>query len=121
MFDILITTETRLDDTYPISQFHVNRCSMLYRLGRNRNGRGVIIYVREDISSKVLRKHLFSNDVEEIFVETDFRKSMQLLCGTYHPPPQSDQYYFDSINKALEVYCLYEKIMSAGDFNDKIG
>ena len=45
-FDILITTETKLDDTYPISQFHIDGHSMPYRPDRNRIGGGVIIYVR---------------------------------------------------------------------------
>ena len=117
VFDILIITETKLDETYPISQFHINGYSTPYRLDRNRNGGGVIIYVREDIPSKILRKHFFPNDIEGIFAEINFRKSKWLLCGTYHPPSQSDQYYFDNIDKALDVYCQYEKIMLVGDFN----
>ena len=121
VFDILIITETKLDETYPISQFHINGYSMPYRLDRNRNGGGVIIYVREDIPSKILRKHFFPNDIEGIFAEINFRKSKWLLCGTYHPPSQSDQYYFDNIDKALDVYCQYEKIMLVGDFNAQIG
>ena len=121
MFDISIITETKLDDTYPISQFHIEGHSMPYRLDRNRNGGGVIIYVREDIPSKILKKHLFPNDIEGIFVEINFRKSKWLLCGIYHPPSQSDQYYFDNIYKALDVYCQYEKIMLVGDFNAQIG
>ena len=121
MSDISIITETKLDDTYPISQFHIDGYSMPYRLDRNRNDGGVIIYAREDIPSKVLRKHLFLNDIEGIFVEINFRKRKWLLCGTYHPPSQSDQYYFDNIDKALDVYCQYEKIMLVGDFNAQIG
>ena len=85
--------------------------SMLYRLDRNRNGERVVTYVREDIPSKILNKHLFSNDIEGIFVEINFRKSKWLLCGTYQPPSQSDHYYFDSTDKALDVYCQYEIIM----------
>ena len=54
MFYILIITETKLGDTCLISQFHIDGYSMLYRLDRNRNGGGVIIYVREDIPSKIL-------------------------------------------------------------------
>ena len=45
MFDILIITETKFHDTYPISQFHIEDYSMLYRLERNRNGRGLIINI----------------------------------------------------------------------------
>ena len=94
---------------------------MPYRLDRNRNGGGVIIYVREDIPSKILRKHFFPNDIEGIFVEINFRKSKWLLCGTYHPPSQSDQYYFDNIDKALDAYCQYEKIMLVGISMLKLG
>ena len=74
MFDILIITVTKLDGTYPVSQFHIDGYSMLYRLGRNRNGGGVIIYARENIPSTVLRKDLFSNDIEGIFVKIIYRK-----------------------------------------------
>ena len=59
---------------------------MLYRLDRNRNRGGVIIYVREDIPSKILEKHKLPQDVEGMFVELNFRKIKWLLFGTYHPP-----------------------------------
>ena len=122
----MVISETKLDDIYPISQFHIDGYSMPYRLDRNRNDEGVIIYVREDILSKVLRKHLFPNDIEGIFVEINFRKIKWLLCGTYHPrppppPSQSDQCYFDTIDKALDVYRQHEKIMLVVDFNAQIG
>ena len=58
---------------------------MLYRLDRNRNRGGVIIYVREDIPSKILEKHKLPQDVEGMFVELNFRKIKWLLFGTYHP------------------------------------
>ena len=45
MLDILIITETKLDDTYPNSQFNIDRYSMPHRFDRNRNGGGVIIYL----------------------------------------------------------------------------
>ena len=61
-------------DTYPISQFHIDGYSMPYRLDRNRNGRGVITSVREDIPSKILRKHLFPKDIEGIFVDKHQKK-----------------------------------------------
>ena len=60
---------------FTISQFHLDGYSMPYRLDRNRNGGGVIIYVREDIPSNILRKHFCPNDIEGIFVEINFRKS----------------------------------------------
>ena len=74
MFDILMITETKLDDTYPVSQLHIDGYSMPYGLDRNRNGGRVIIYARKNIPSTVLRKDLFSNDIEGIFVKIIYRK-----------------------------------------------
>ena len=41
--------------------------------------------------------------------------------GTYHPPSQSAQYYFDNTDKAVDVDCQYQEIMLGGDFNAQIG
>ena len=79
-------TETKLDDTFPLGQFYVDGFTMPYRLDRNRNGGDVIIYVREDMPSKILEKHKLPQDVEGMFVELNFRKIKWLLFGTYHPP-----------------------------------
>ena len=54
IFDILIITEAKLDDTFPLSQFHIDGLSTPYRLDRNRNGGDIIIYIREDIPSKIV-------------------------------------------------------------------
>ena len=55
---LLLIMEIKLDDKYPILKFHIDGYSMSYILDRNRNRGGVIVYVREDIPSKVLRKHI---------------------------------------------------------------
>ena len=68
-------TETKLDDTFPLGQFYVEGFTMPYRLDSNRNGGGVIIYVREDIPSKILEKHKLPQDVEGMFVKLNFRKT----------------------------------------------
>ena len=50
--DILVITETKLDETFPISQFVIDEYSIPYRLDRNRDGGGILVFVREDIPSK---------------------------------------------------------------------
>ena len=64
IFDILIINETKLDAFFPVNQFLINGFSTPYRLDRNQNGGGIIIYVREDITSKMLTKHKFPGDIE---------------------------------------------------------
>ena len=85
MFDILVITETKLGNSFPVLQFHIDGFSIPYRLDRNRNGGGVTVYVREDIPSKLLSKHSFKEDIEGLFVEINFRKSKWLLGGNLSP------------------------------------
>ena len=117
--DILVVCETKLDETFLSSQFHINGFSLPYRLNGNRNGVGVMIFVKEDIPSKLLTKHDFPNDIEGLFAELNFRKSKWLLCGTYHPPAQNDQYFLNCIDKALDTYSNYDNVLLIGDFNAK--
>ena len=62
--DVLVVCEIKLHETFPSSQFHMDGFSLPYRLDRNRNGGGVMIFVKEDIPSKFLTKHNFPSDVE---------------------------------------------------------
>ena len=59
--DILVVMETKLDSTFPTPQFLIEGYSEPYRFDRNRNGGGVLIYVREDILSKPLTDHIELN------------------------------------------------------------
>ena len=112
-------TETKLDHTFPLGQFYVEGFTMPYRLHRSCNGGGVIIFVREDIPSKILEKHKLSQDTEGIFIELNFKKIKWLLFGTYHPPSQNDQYYFEEIDKAIDCYSSYDRNVLIGDFNSE--
>ena len=54
--DILILTETKLDETFLISQFLMNGLSKSCRFDRNKYGGGVMIYIQDTIPSKILGK-----------------------------------------------------------------
>ena len=43
-----------------------------------------------------------------------------MLCGLHHPP-QSDPYFFDKSDKALNVYATYKKVLLTGDFHTQEG
>ena len=45
------------------------------------------------IPSKILSKHIFSSDIEGIFMEINFKKVKWLVFGTYHPSSQSGLYF----------------------------
>ena len=119
--DILVLTETKLDHTFPEKQFLIPGYKKPYRRDRNRNGGGVMIYVREDIPSDILIKHKTLENIEAIFVEINLRKNKLLLIGTYHSTNEKygakDDVYFMQIGLALDVYSTYDKFLIAGDLN----
>ena len=51
--DILLISETKLDETFPTRQFSIDGFTSPYRLDRNGFGDGLLAYVREDIPSKI--------------------------------------------------------------------
>ena len=102
MLDILIITETKLDENFPVSQFHFDGCSKPYCLERNRNGGGIIIYVRERIFLAKFSQNMFYLLKLALFIEVNLRKCKWLLSGIYHPPSQSDQYFFDKLDNAVD-------------------
>ena len=61
--DILFIFETKLDSSFPKAQFFVEGFTEPHRLDRNRNGWGIMIYIRENIQSKI----------EALFVELNVR------------------------------------------------
>ena len=52
--DILMTSETKLDESSPPCQFLWNGYSITFHSDRDGNGGGILLFVREDIPSKVL-------------------------------------------------------------------
>ena len=115
---LLLIGESKLDDSYPTSQLLIDGFSEPFRLDRNSNGGGLLIYVREDIPTKLLFSHSLPDDIEGMFIELNFRKSKWLLGGMYHPPSKKDDYFFKCIRRALDVYNdIYDKFLLVGDFN----
>ena len=77
--DVLVITETKLDDTFLPSQFLVPGFSVPYRLDQNRNGGGTMTFICDDAPSRVLTKHVFPDDIEGLFIELNFTKAKGLL------------------------------------------
>ena len=49
IIDILVITETKLNESFPEAQFFLEGYTMPYRLDRSEHGGGIMIFAREDI------------------------------------------------------------------------
>ena len=71
--DILMISETKIDASFPTGQFLLNGYRTPFRLDRNAHGGGILLYVREDIPSKLLLVE--ENLIEGFFVEVNLRNN----------------------------------------------
>ena len=74
-----------LDDTFLIGQFYTHGYSAPYRFDRTSHGGGILLYIREDIPSKILKFEPVQNNFESFFVEINLRKKKWLLSSSYNP------------------------------------
>ena len=65
--NILVITESKLDSSCPAGRFCMEGFPPPFRLDRNVNGDGVLIYVREDTTCRELKDHPPLINVEDIF------------------------------------------------------
>ena len=115
--DILVITEIKLDQSFPESQFFINKSPKPFRKDRNRHGGRLWMYIKEDIPQKELSFNLPS-DIEIIIIELNINKIKWLVCGCYHSPSQSDEYFFYHLGKVLDNFSTkYDHFALLGDFN----
>ena len=59
--------------------------STYYYLDRTLHGGGILIYIREDISSRMIKLEPLPNCFEGFFVEITLRQKKELLSCSYNP------------------------------------
>ena len=69
--DILMTSGTKIDDTFPRSQFLIEGFTTPYWLNCNSNSSGILLYAREDIPFNVMA--IENKAIERFFVKLNFR------------------------------------------------
>ena len=119
--DILLISETKLDDSFPMNQFRMEGYSTPFRRDRNNYGGGIILLIREDIPAKILNEHLTECDIEHFFVEVNLRSKKWLISCSYNPNVNSIQKHLSQISRGIDFYSTkYENFIFLGDFNAEI-
>ena len=73
--DILVLQETKIDCTYSTAQFLIEGFEQPFRLDRNKNGGGVMIYIKDNLPCKQITFDTLPNDIECIFLELNLRET----------------------------------------------
>ena len=118
---VLEVSETKLDDSFPTAQFSLNGFCKPYRLDRSSNGGGILLYVRDDIPSRLLTDYKIKDNLELFFVEVNIRKKKWLLGCSYNPHKNNISNHLHHLNKGLDVYLKsYDNILIMGDLNSEV-
>ena len=114
--DIFLTSETKIDSSFPTAQFHINGFTT-YRRDRNENGGGLLLYVREDIPSNLLR---IDSEIEAFYIELNIRKKRFLLCCSYNPNKNQITKHLAVTGKNLDTFSSkYDDFILIGDLNSE--
>ena len=116
--DIFLISETKFDSSFPVAQFCCERYSTPHRRDRVLGAGGLLMYVNEDIPSRLLNEHSAPDDLELICVEINLKKQKWLIMGIYRPPKMSETYFLDHLSRITDFYSRkYDRIVIMGDFN----
>ena len=113
-------SETKLDDAFPTAQFLLDGFKKPYRLDRCSKGGSLLLFVRDDISSRLLTEYKTPTNVECIFVEISIRKKNWLLCFSYNLHKSNISTHMHHLSKGLDIYMnKYDNILFLGGFNSE--
>ena len=117
--DILMISETKIDESFPQGNFLIDGFSSPYRLDRDSKGGGIMLYVREDIPSNFLASD--NKPIESLYVELNLQNVKMLINCSYNPHKAEIGNHLAALNSFLDVNSTkYEKILILGDFNVEI-
>ena len=119
--DIIVVTETKLDDSFTKQQFAIEGYHLPYSRHRDVTGGGVMIFVREDIPCREIINNHVSENMEGIFLEISTRKQKWLLFGGYCNNKANIVTFLDTLGPILDRHMSrYENFLLLGDFNSEI-
>ena len=115
--DIFLVSETKIDDSFPENQFIIKNFRRPYRLDRTNRGGGLLLYIREDIPSKLVR---IEDNYEAFFVEINLKKQKWLLSCSYNPHVESINSHLERLQHSLDSIGKYDRLLVLGDFNCEV-
>ena len=112
--DLLIVSETQLDESFPQGQFKISGFSRPFRLDRNSNGSGIMLFVIADIPAKYSK----ISPIDGFYVEINLRKQKRLICCSYNPNKHNISKHIEALSKSIDLFSSnYENFLLMKDFN----
>ena len=116
--DIICIAETKLDHSFPNSQFLIPGFHKLLRVDVNSQRGELLVYIKSPLPSKMLTKFKLPNNIQVIPFVLNLRKDKWLFVSTYKSPLQNNQHFVSILNDLLDFYSNgYDNKVVSGDFD----
>ena len=99
--DISLISKTKVE--CPLAQFKIEGFTTPHRYDRNDKGAGLLLYIREDIPSRLLQSKSHCN-IESLSVEINFKKGKWFLNCSYNPHRNSLECLHSVIDEHSKTY-----------------
>jgi len=117
--NILALAETKIDSSFPDSQFLINNMKKPYRLDVTDKKGGLLVYVDKNLPSRLLSLFKLPVDIQAIPIEVASAKQKWLIVSIYRPPSKNLKYFLSNITEMIDYYLqTYENFLILGDFNE---
>ena len=110
--------ETKLDPSFPNSQFLISGFHEPMRLAKTSKCGGMIVYIKSSLQSIIISNFKLPENIKVIPFEINLRKEKWLFASFYKPSLQSNNYLLNTLNDLLDFYSgICDKKVVFGDFN----
>ena len=116
--DYFVISETKLDESFPSAQFNINNYGIRNRRDRDKNGGGLIEFVRKGF----ITKRLIDYEIqicETICSDFTISKKKWICFSVYRPPSYNNLIiFFEELTKSVcKAVNTYDNIIVMDDFN----
>ena len=115
--DVLAIAETKVDSSFPTSQFLIDKYKTPFRLDITDRSGGLLVYVKAGIPTRRLINLELPQDIQIIAVELRLKNTKWLSVFIYRPPSQDLEYFLHHLTTLLDFYSNFRSCIIMGDFN----
>ena len=118
---VFFLTETKIDSTYPDSQFALSGYN-IFRNDRKKGGGGVMAYISDTLPSKRLGLPRKFTTIEPLVIQSKFGRHDVVIVEIYRPPRPIGNNYHVTLEKDLNDLTLWASVQKSllvitGDLN----
>ena len=115
---ILMVTEAKIDESF---LFIIPGFTSSCRFDRTKDGGGILVYIREDIPSKILNISYIASDIECLGTEVNLQKVKWFVICSCNPHKNNISNHLENLSKVLNRnLSQYKRFLCIGDFNSEI-